>query len=853
MRPDLPSGTVTFLFTDVEGSTRLLDELGAAAYAAALAEHRAIVREACTRHGGTEVDTQGDAFFVAFPTAPSALAAAVEAQRSLTDKRIRVRMGLHSGTPLLTEEGYVGADVHRAARIAAAGHGGQVLLSAATAVLTGDAGLRDLGEHRFKDLSSAERVYQIGDGDFPALKSLYRTNLPAPATPFVGRADELEAVISRLERPDARLVTLTGPGGTGKTRLALQAAAEVAESFPDGLWWVGLAALGDSALVLSTLAQTLDVQVQPGARLDDAVAGALAGKRLLVLLDNAEHLLPEIAGELAAFLSACPTARLLVTSRERLRVQAETVWPVPPLSAADGEALFVERALALDPDFKPTATVSELCRRLDELPLAIELAAARTNLFSVDQLLARLGDRLDIFKAGRDADPRQQTLRATIAWSHELLDESDSALFRRLSVFAGGCSYEAAEQVCDANPETLQSLLDKSLVRRRTDKDGQPRFWMLETIREYATERLREANEEKAILDRFVDLYVAYAEAAQPGWHDEEAQFWLYRFEDELGNIRAALGWALEHQPDMALKIVADFGWCWQGRGLFPEMQEWIHGAQERLAGAANVDPRVWARSQLCLATAAFEAGDETSIQLGRSCLALLSEADLIPEHALALVYLALRLVREDPAEAERLAEMAEKEAYAHGRLEGVMVDATNVRAQAAYIRGDTQSAASLYEQAIKSATPDTYTRMMALGHYSDFCIAQRQAEEAARAAEEAREIAAKHFFMRELPWWEIALAQAALLDRNPDQAEKHLNQARSATEERRAPHDVIIRIGLAEAALQALRGENQIAQATWQAVTSQTHPSEWSLGDLAIEEDLLKPLAADSSSEQRP
>ncbi len=296
-RADLPTGTVTFLFTDVEGSTKLLHELGADAYAEALAEHRRAIREACTAEAGVEVDTQGDAFFFAFPTAPGAVAAASAMTEALALGPIRVRAGLHTGTPLLAEEGYVGDDVHRAARIAAAGHGGQVLVSRATASLV-EIELTDLGEHRFKDLAAPERVYQLGDGAFPALKSLYRTNLPVPATTFLGREQEL-AEVAELLQDGARLLTLTGPGGTGKTRLAIHAAAEAADSFPDGIWWVPMASLRDANLLISSVAQALGIEEQPGRELAESVAAQLAGKQTLLMLDNAEHLMPEVASKVA--------------------------------------------------------------------------------------------------------------------------------------------------------------------------------------------------------------------------------------------------------------------------------------------------------------------------------------------------------------------------------------------------------------------------------------------------------------------------------------------------------------------------------------------------------------------------
>ena len=344
----LPSGTVTFLFTDVEGSTRLLHELGAEAYAEALAEHRRVVRECFTRHGGVEVDTQGDAFFVAFPTAPGATGAAVEIQEVLSAGPIRLRLGLHTGTPHVAEEGYVGIDVNRAARIAASGHGGQVLVSSATAALVGAERLRDLGEHRLKDLSAPERIFQLGDGDFPPLKTLYRTNLPIPATPFLGREHELVQVTGLLQ--GTRLLTLSGPGGTGKTRLALQAAAEASDGFPDGVFWVPLAALRDPGLVLETAAQAL------GAR--DGLGEFVADKRLLLVLDNFEHVIGAAVG-LSELLASCPNLELLVTSRELLRLPAEQVFPVPPLEPEEGEELFLARARASRPDFAATPAVSD--------------------------------------------------------------------------------------------------------------------------------------------------------------------------------------------------------------------------------------------------------------------------------------------------------------------------------------------------------------------------------------------------------------------------------------------------------------------------------------------------------------
>ena len=527
MRRDLPSGTVTFLFTDVEGSTRLLQALGADAYAGALAEHRRILREACGAHGGVEVDTQGDAVFVAFPTAPGALRAAEAAQAGLAAGPIRVRMGIHTGSPHLAQEGYVGVDVHRAARIAACGHGGQVLISASTAAIVGRDDVRDLGEHRLKDLSAPERIFQLGEADFPPLKSLHQTNLPIPATPFLGRQRELAGVVDLLARDDVHLLTLTGPGGTGKTRLAAQAAAGLSGRYPHGVWWVPLAALRDHHLVLPTAERVL------GAR--DGLAEHIAGRGMLLLLDNFEQVV-EAAPDVAGLLAACPNLDLLVTSREPLRIAGEQEYAVPPLAHDEGVDLFVARARAVDSEFVPDDAVSAICRRLDELPLALELAAARVKALSARQILERLEQRLPLLTGGaRDLPERQRTLRATIAWSEELLTSEEQRLFARLAIFRGGCTLEAAEQVAAADLDTMQSLVDKSLLRYRAR-----RFGMLETIREYAAERLGDSGEAELLRLRHTEHFVAYAQEAEPHLRGDSAD-WLDRLDREHDNLRAAL------------------------------------------------------------------------------------------------------------------------------------------------------------------------------------------------------------------------------------------------------------------------------------------------------------------------
>ncbi|HEY7019437.1 MAG TPA: adenylate/guanylate cyclase domain-containing protein [Gaiellaceae bacterium] len=589
---ELPRGTVTFLFTDIEGSTRLLHELGAERYAAALDEHRQVVREAFSRYDGAEVDTQGDAFFVAFPTAPGALEAAREAQEGLS---IAVRMGIHTGTPLLVGEGYVGEDVHRAARIAAAGHGGQVLVSAATASLLRADGLRDLGEHRLKDLSAPERIYQLGDGDFPALKTLYRTNLPVPATPFLGRDVELEQVHELLASDETRLLTLSGPGGSGKTRLALQAAGLAAEAYPDGTWWVPLASVQDPDEVLPAASRALG-----GAGPLDQLVG---DRRLLLLLDNFEHVV-DAAPEVSRLLSECRRVDVLLTSRERLRVQGEQVYPVPVLERAESRELFAARARAAQPSFEPGDDVDELCARLDDLPLALELAAARTALLTTEQLLERLGSRLDLLRGGRDAEVRQRTLRATIEWSYELLEPEEQRLLAALSIFRGGWTLEAAERVCEADVELLQSLVDKSLVRRW--ESG--RFGMLETVREFAAEQLEPGRRDE-LLRRLLEQLMELFEDAD--LRPESARFpGIELAQEERANIDVALQWATEAgEVESALRLLWMLEMYWITNDPV--------GGRERvnalLDRADVLDPASYARA-LRFRGAAYDLTGETAL-----------------------------------------------------------------------------------------------------------------------------------------------------------------------------------------------------------------------------------------------
>jgi predicted ATPase/class 3 adenylate cyclase len=532
---DLPTGTVTLLFTDIEGSTRLLHELGDG-YADVLAEHRRVLRDAFTRRGGVEVDTQGDAFFYVFARAGDAVAAAGEAQDALAGGPVRVRIGVHTGEPVVTDEGYVGADVHHAARIMSAGHGGQVLLSEATRqLLDTTAELHELGDHRLKDLLAPQRLYQLGDKEFPPLSTLYRTNLPVQATPIVGRERELEDAGTLLR--SHRLVTLTGPGGSGKTRLALQLAAEAIEEFPDGVFWVPLQALRDPALVEGAIGAAV------GA--DENLADYIGKKQLLVLLDNFEQVV-EAAPTVSSLLAATPNTKALVTSREPLQIEAEQRYPVEPLPDGDAIALFTERAAAVEHGFRPTEPVGEICRRLDGLPLAIELAAARVALLSPDELLTRLDKRLPLLATrSRDAPARQRTLRATIEWSYELLEPTEQELFRRLAVFRGGFAVEAAESICDAELDVLESLVVKSLVRRLATG----RLLLLDTIREYAVELLEASPDSRAAHDRHAQFFLELAHRANldASMVRKGGQRLDIAMAD-VDNFRGALAWTVESE-----------------------------------------------------------------------------------------------------------------------------------------------------------------------------------------------------------------------------------------------------------------------------------------------------------------
>jgi predicted ATPase/class 3 adenylate cyclase len=623
---ELPTGTLTMLFSDIEGSTVLVRRLGER-YGEALSAQRTLLRAAFRSFGGRELSTEGDSFFVVFESAIAAVGCCVAGQRALAGYdwpdgvTVRVRMGLHSGEPTRHEDNYVGLDVHRAARIAATAHGGQVVVSDATwhlveSRLAADVSLRDLGWHRLKDIEASERIYQLvvaGLPDrFPPLKSLgAQSRLPVPMTPLVGRERDLEQVTGTLTGPGIRLVTLTGTGGVGKTRLSLAAAAALDQDFPQGVFFIPLAPVRDAEVMWKTIADVLDVAADGPAA--DAVTGYLGDRRALLVLDNLEQL-DGAAGVVAGLLAAAPGLVVLATSRRPLHLPGERELPVPPLqvpreasleevSASGAARLFVQQASMSRPGFTLTAAnsgdIAAICGRLDGLPLAIELAAARIRLLAPRALLARLGHSIDLAAPDVGQSSRQQTLRNAIAWSYDLLTPDLAEAFRRLGVFAGGCDLDALAAVAAPAPgpgadplELAAGLLDVSLVTVTDGADGEPRAGMLETIREYALERLEQAGDLDETRRRHAEYYAGVAERT-----DEQVRGGgpahltaLDRLEAELDNLRAALTWSLEapaadpapadrERAATGLRLVQALAYFWYRHGHSLEGRRWLERA----------------------------------------------------------------------------------------------------------------------------------------------------------------------------------------------------------------------------------------------------------------------------------
>jgi len=597
-----PTGTVTFLFSDIEGSTQHLAELGAERYGAVLDQHRALLRDAFSRHQGHDFGGAGDSMFVAFGSAQQALRAAFDAQVALADhawvhsRPVRVRMGLHTAEAMSVADDYVGIGVHRASRICDAGHGGQILLSHTTHALVAESpefAARDLGEHELKGLPEPQRLFQLLHprlpADFPALRTAGKRTprLPPQTTSFVGREREVHAVAAILAEPGARLLTLTGPGGSGKTRLALQVAAEVADAFPHGTFFVGLASITDPALVAPAIAQAIGVSAAAG----QSLTAYLAEKAMLIVIDNLEQVIA-VAPELAAIIAAAPRVKFLATSREPLHLTGEHIYPVGPLGVPETRAdvspealasyasvaLFIERARAVNPAFEVDAhnahAVAEICRHLDGLPLAIELAAARSNVLSPDAIVRRMPQRLKMLAGGaRDLPMRQQTIRNAIAWSYDLLDDAERELFSQLGIFPGDFAIESAELVCDTSLDVIASLVDKSLVQRTGE-----RLTMLETIRAFAADKLSASPFADDIGDRHAAHFEALvADADAQRGSDEKAA--LDRLEVEHDNLRAALDWLRTNAPARFVAMVGSLAGLWHLHSHFGEGRAYLADA----------------------------------------------------------------------------------------------------------------------------------------------------------------------------------------------------------------------------------------------------------------------------------
>jgi predicted ATPase/class 3 adenylate cyclase len=582
----LPAGTVTFLFTDIEGSTRLLERLGSATYADVLAVHGRCLTDAIERHDGLVVSTEGDAVFAVFGRASNAVAAAYDGQLALSDAAwpheggVRVRMGLHTGEADVVNDGYVGMTVHIAARIAAAGHGGQVLFSTTTRALAPEAAAIELGVHRFKDVGEIEIVQLAGERlvtEFPPVRTLTAlpNNLPAAVDEFVGREAEIAGIITALEH--ARLVTLTGTGGSGKTRLALETAATVLSSYAGGVWFIALAVASDSDRVVPIVAETIGLDERPGVPLADSLEEWLRDRDALLVLDNCEHVIPGTAAFADRYLAHCPTLTLLATSREYLSVRGEHAFAVPPLSVSDDPdltgisdavELFVARATAAVPTFDADAadmsTVASVCRRLDGLPLAIELAAARLRALSLEQLATRLDDRFRLLSRSDRDDNRGRTLHAVVQWSFDLLTEREQALFARLAVFTGSFGLDAAEQVVSDGGidefdvvDLMTRLVEKSLVITTAGPRGM-RYRLLETLRQFATAQLREAGEFERWHERLFEWAMARVEAIESALRTPAQDEVLRAAIEDSAVLRTAMEWARQRGDAVAaLRIVS--------------------------------------------------------------------------------------------------------------------------------------------------------------------------------------------------------------------------------------------------------------------------------------------------------
>ncbi len=747
-----PSGTVTFLFSDIEGSTARWDA-DRIAMASALSRHDSLMRAALDAHGGYVFKTMGDAFCAAFRTASDAADAALEAQRALRFEDfsavhgLRVRMALHSGTAEERDSDYFGPEVNRIARLLAIGHGGQILVSAAAVDLLRDAmpsqaSLLDLGAHRLKDLTRPEQVFQLAAPDlsaeFPPLRSLEHltNNLPAQLTTFVGRDREISEIVALLA--EHRLVTLTGAGGAGKTRCAIRIGADLLNGWKDGIWLAELAPLADSAQVANAIAQVLHVQEQPNSALLDTIVAYLKHKRLLLLLDNCEHLIEQARRAASAILRDCPGVRILATSREPLNISGEAAYRMPSLavppnaemlvkegtSAYGSAQLFLDRALLSSSRFtlsdENASSVVELCRRLDGIPLAIELAAARVKILSPQQLVQKLDERFRVLTGGdRRALPRHQTMRALIDWSYDLLSPEERAFFRKLSIFAGGFTLESAAAANASADEIdvldlLSSLVDKSLVQAELTESG-TRYGFMESTRQYARERLRECGEEQDAARGHAFAFGKAASQIDNMWETLPDSEWLARVGPEMENYRAALHWAFGAQGDVTLgqRLSAALRKAWISFGV-TEGRRWLKTARER----SGTETPAEVVAALDLSEASLASGFhqfETTLTCGERGLETYRELGDPQGLALAKEIVGDALVTVGKIEEGTVLlqeALAERRALgARKSVAGLLV----LVAQARWFAGDTPEARKLFAEALTAARAAGGKRLSAI------------------------------------------------------------------------------------------------------------------------------------------
>jgi predicted ATPase/class 3 adenylate cyclase len=778
---NLPSGTVTFLFTDIEGSTKLAQQYPDA-MPVLLTRHHEILRQAIQAHNGFIFQNEGDSLAVAFHSPMDALNTASIAQELLQSEAwspapIKVRMGIHTGAAKLNDASaptvYTGyTTLATTARIMSAGHGEQILLSGATYALVHNSlpastELIDLGEKRLKDLLQPEHLYQLNTAglptSFPALKTLdvSLTNLPTQLSTFIGREKEVEQIKKRLEKN--RLVTLTGSGGVGKTRLSIRVASELLDGYPNGVWVAELASITDPALVAKTLCAALGLELHGNMSPEDILTSYLHSKKLLMVVDNCEHLIDTCAQLCETLLYACPNLRIIASSREALGIDGENAYRVPSLSLpnlkdglstiekSEAVKLFAERAAATLSEFKITeanaAAVAQICQRLDGIALAIELAASRVKLLKVEQIAARLNDAFRLLTGGsRTALPRQQTLRALIDWSYNLLSAEEQTILRRLSIFMGGWTLEAAEYVCD-NPNMLDlstHLVDKSLVSVDLEHGDEPRYYLLETIRQYAREKLAEQGESEGIRNRHMEYFCRLIERLEPRLRGPDQIVLLDRLEMDLDNLRAALEWTLDHHVPAGLRLAAGLKWFWHLDHHWAEGIEWLDKflqAEEEshaLLPDSETDTRYKAKALLVSGHLIGVGGDlqkaMARITEGLALCEKMDGTDWIPLKAAGYMYLGIwALASGDIHEAKILAEKSLELSRRIGDKFGIAEVQYNLLTVIAFRSGEYETARVLSEStlAIRQELGDLDGIAAALSHGGLVALAQNDYERA--------------------------------------------------------------------------------------------------------------------------